>query len=361
MYIESVNNTLDETFNSPTVTINDELLGNEQGKENTSVTIKLKFEEIVTLDVNVDETNMGVIDTPVIETKHVDGETVAHTYADNKLTVFKNTTIDLSVQAIQDEENGKYYVVNKAVIGGDVKTINRPSYAISEQVNGLADSEGTAISISAARVYNADDRVIVTNITVNLTAEDTANNIPSGYINASKYIVEGAKVYYNIVENNSNYDFFGMKVGDRVIFKADLGETDWTYNDETKTRTWYQESFSEEISTAEPIMLERWYSADETNNREVKVEVSDGVSAYLDNVIYGKVGQTYTLRNNTFTTGNEALYAGTWQVRVEGLTANAYTIQVLVYKGEGEAVDYGTNPFEVDGSVTKIEILIQTV
>ena len=111
------------------------------------------------------------------------------------------------------------------------------------------------------------------------------------------------------------------------------------------------------MSIAEPIMLEKWY----TGSREISVVVAEGVNATLVNRVYGKKAQSYTLRTNVFTTGSDPLYAGSWQVEIDSLTIEGYTLNVRVYRGSEEYTEYGSSEFEVDGNVSKIEINIRTM
>ncbi|MBO5910249.1 MAG: hypothetical protein J6Q15_01935, partial [Clostridia bacterium] len=65
---------------------------------------------------------------------------------------------------------------------------------------------------------------------------------------------------------------------------------------------------------------------------------------------------------NVFDTGTDALYAGTWQVRVDSYTISDYMLRVYVYtKGNAIPTEYGTAAFNVTTDVEKIEIVIRAI
>jgi len=357
VYVPSATD-LSAEFTSPKITINDDLLGNVTNKENHSITIELRFEELVTVDVNMDETETGAIAHEII-TKYNNNQ-VAHVYEDNKLTVFKNSTIILDTTA--NKVGNQYYVVNEIVIGDSSTIVNQTEKSIIQDVSGLVDEGGNvnSISIKAAKVYKADDRAVtdgaVTVATISVDVENTYNavTIKDEGETPSRYIVENAKVYYNIIESNTDYDFLGMKVDGVVTLKEQLTADEWSYDSSTKTRTWEQE-YSQNISTAEPVMLYKWYTVGNESGRTVEVSVDSTINATLKNT---DIDYSYALINNIFGDGDSPLYAGDWKVLVGSTTAKTYTVSVKVYKGSSY-VEYGENEtFTVDSSVTRVVIAI---
>lgn len=359
-YITSVKESLTETFTLDTpITITESLIGEADENGDYTITIELDFEEVVTLDVDVDKTGTGSINHNII-TRYENND-IVHIYSDNKLTAFKNSTIILDVEAQYDEQNDQYYIVNEVVVGQTSTIVNQTEKSITQDINGLVDDEGniSTISIKAAKVYEADDRVISDNqtavATVNIEVEKSYNAVT---INDSRYIVENSTVYYNIVESNEEYDFLGMRVDGKVTLKDQLLATEWSYDSATNTRTWNAQAYDQKMSTAEPVMLQRWYTVGNQYNREVDVKVDSGITAKLVNT---DIGYSYVLANNIFSMGSEALYAGNWQVVIDNVSVDSYSVSIKVYTGDSYTEYSKDETFVVDSTVTKIEMVISDI
>ena len=371
VYIDASKNSVPtDAFTSPTITINDQLLGNnENDVSNNEIVIELTFDKVVTVTVNVDETNTGAISHNIV-TKYEDNE-VVHIYDEenNALTLFENATISLDVQANKDEAKDQWYVVNEIIVGEDKYTPNmiNPD-TIDTSVSGLG--QDGVISIKAAKVYNADSRDIMDKgnkvATVGVVA-DTNNRV---YIDTQQtptetteddnvFVVENSVVSLTITQTHSDYDFLGIVVNGKTTLKDQLNASEWTQ--EGSTRTWNAQAFTQGLSTAEPIMLERWYEVGNDKGRTVEVQVDSGINAKLINT---NIGYSYTLSNNIFSSGTDPLYAGNWEVVVSSATITNYKVVVEVYTDNSTTPTntYGQDEeFEIDSSVTKVVIKIQAV
>ena len=310
--------------------------------------INVYFEEVVTVDINT-EGDEGSISND-FTTKYEQNE-IAHIFEDNKLTTFKNSTINLGVKA--NKINDQYYVVNEIVVGNNTSTINLQNTTIEQGVKELIDSGLSEISIKSAKVYNADNRSITDGVaTVSVDVEDTNNAIT---IDNSKYIVENSKVNFVIIENNSKYDFLGMSINGKVTLKDQLNSNEWTVNG--NVRTWNNRDFTKDLSNAIPLMLERWFEVNNSDNRAVEVVVDSGISAKLVNT---DIGYSYTLATDIFKSGQDPLYAGNWKVVISSATNENYTVSVKVYTKDSDTpVEYVEGAtFNVDSNVTKVVISI---
>ena len=56
--------------------------------------------------------------------------------------------------------------------------------------------------------------------------------------------------------------------------------------------------------------------------------------------------------------GSEALYAGNWQVVIDNVSVDSYSVSVKVYKGDSYTEYSKDETFVVDSTVTKIEMVI---
>ena len=273
------------------------------------------------------------------------------------MTVFNNSTININLTANYDEANEQYYVINKLIVGDRTTKINKVSTTITRDVNELIEDENNIkpISITAEKVHMVENRNIESGFAINFVANDQNDKVS---INGKYYIVENAMTYYNIIENNPEYEFLGMTINGELVLKSALSENDWSFDDETNTRTWFR-AFGKDMATAEPVVLERWYTAENDKGRVVDVSVAEGVSAKLYNKT---INYSYTLSNKVFDTGTDSLYAGTWQVVVDSYTINDYMLRVYVYsKGSDTPVEYGSAEFDVDANVERVEIVIRAI
>ncbi|MBQ7798591.1 MAG: InlB B-repeat-containing protein [Clostridia bacterium] len=325
------------------------------------LTINLYFEEVITLDIT-NEGDAGSISNDFI-TKYENNE-VAHIYADNKLTTFKNSTIGLDVEA--KKVGDQYYVVNEITVDGESTTINLLNTTTS------IDSDASSVSIKSAKVYNADNRQI-TDGTKNIAtvSVEVKQNYNAVTIEDSKYVVENSAVNFVITETNSDYDFLGIRrsivnesgeIEYVNVLRDQLNSSEWnisTNTDNQTVRTWTEQSFTESLSEAEPLMLERWYEVNNTKNRTVEVTIDSGVSAKLVNT---DIGYSYTLATDIFNEGTDALYAGGWMVVIDSTTTNIsnYDVSIQVYtSGSDTPTEYGKDAqFTIDSNVTKVVISI---
>ena len=158
-----------------------------------------------------------------------------------------------------------------------------------------------------------------------------------------------------ITETNSSYDFLGVKINGQVTLKDQLNSAEWTQSG--NVRTWNNCDFTKDLSSVEPVMLERWYEVDSASGRTVEVTVTGGISAKLVNT---DIGYSYVLATDIFKTGDDPLYAGNWKVVIESATTSNYTVTVQVYSsGSDTPVEYGKDAqFTVNSNVTKVVISI---
>ena len=375
-YIES-SKQLDADFTSPEITITDELLGNiAPDKSNTELTITLVFDKVVTVDMNMDETNSGAVGYDI--TTNYEGEKVAHTYdeASNSLTAFEKSTLSIAITANKIDD--QYYVINKLVVGDEEFTsVNTQTTNINSAILDVS-GEGKKISVTSAKVYNAEDREIKDGSTVVAVVGVVSGDDDEVYIDTNtqatetdqddtRFIVEDSVVKFNITENNSSYDFLGVEIaqlndnGEWVIVKIlkdQLDAEDWTTSTNASNQTvhtWDDQSYTKQLSEAEPIMLEKWYTPGDNSGRTVTVTVTADVTAELVNT---NTNYSYILQNNIFGSGSDPLYAGDWMVTVTDAVSKTYTVEVRVYTGATYTTYSADKAFNINSSVTKVEINI---
>ncbi len=352
---------LHSVFESPEITITKELVGLEEGSlDEGMLTIHLYFDKIITIDVVVKESSTGAL-TPTVTTT-VESNNVAHIHdkENQKLTVFESSDIALNVKANKVE--GQHYVVNEVVVGETASVKNAITTDISTSASALGDA-GT-ITIKPAKVYNADTRTIEDESAVNVATVSVALNNPEDInnyveISGSKYYVEDTKVNITITKTKNNYDFLGVKIGGEVKRTSQLNASDWTFG--TTTNIWNNQGFDKDLSTFEPLIVERWYEVG-SDTTDVSVTTDSRITAQLVNT---DIKSSYILANNIFGAGDEPLYVGEYKIEVLSATITEYSVVVKLYKNGSatpEEKTYGKDEiFIVDSSVTKVEIIISSL
>ncbi|MBQ7880548.1 MAG: hypothetical protein IJ358_01735, partial [Clostridia bacterium] len=341
-YISSATS-LTAQYTSPSITINDELLNGSN-----SITITLTFDKVVEIDMTIANNEDGAISN-TIESKYEDN-TVAHTYKDNTLTVFEssNITIDLSAGKVDNQ----HYVINNVAVNGQTEASNTKQTTISTSVSDLISKEDSSIEIKPAKVYDASDRDVVNGSTVVAKYSVDADSNDTVMIESTKYVVEESKVDILITESNTGYGFVGIKIGGVTTSRDQFNANEWSYAN--GVYTWESQSFTQDLSGAQPVVLEKWYIPGDTTERSVQVVIDEGIGAKLTNT---DIGFGYTLSNNLFSSGTEPLYAGNWKVTIT--SASLFNASIKIYTSSSEYVEYGINEvFEIGSNVTKVVIEI---
>ena len=344
---------IDDVFTSEYIQITEELLNGE-----AVLTIVLYFDEIIVIDVDLDSTNTGStqITADGIATTYESNDVISkYTYNEvtqkNELQAFKSANVKFDVEATQID--GQYYVVKNIIIGNQDKPVLKLNTTIETEVSDLIEN---TIAVTAAKIFDSATRTVtqesvdVGTLTINTTNDPDKITIS----NVGVFIIEGANVNVVINKTNTEYDFLGIKIGNSVTLKSQLTGT-WTHT--ASTSTWSNQALTEDIYNMAPVMLERWYTT-ETVGRTIEVEVDEGLDARL---VHADIGYSYTLANNIFSSGSDALYAGNWKVVIEGANVPNYTVEVELYtessnttKGEGET-------FKIDSTITKVVIRVKAV
>ena len=329
-------------------------------KGRSEITITLTFDKISSIDMDLGEN--GSI-SKVINSNY-NGHKVAYVVEGDTLKVFENTELTLQLEAQKVEE--QYYVLHEVQINGEVEATNTLKTEITKEVSEIVTDGVANIKVIKAKVYNAEDKVVkditetkdVATIVVEADSNDVVNidlnKVPTSTIDDdTKFVVEDSKVDFTVTENNDDYGFVGIKINNKVTSRDQFNEDEWTHNN--SVHTWKQRSYTLELSEAQAVILEKWYTTGNEKGRDVEVEVDDGISAKLKNT---DIGYAYTLANNIFSSGDEPLYSGSWQVEVTGATGG-FAVTVRVYTSATKYTEYGMNSkFTIDATVTKVVIMV---
>ena len=345
---------LTDVFVSDEIEINDTLLNGED-----TLTITLYFDEVVTIDMDLDTTDTGstgVSEAGIATTYENNTVNSKYTYnaqtENNELQAFKSASVKFDVEATQID--GQYYVVKNVVIGSqDAKPVLKLNTTIETKVSDLG---ANSIEVTAAKIFDSSTRKVTQeNVDVGTLSINTTNDPDKITLaNLGVFIIEGANVNVTINKTNDDYDFLGIKMGNNVTLKSQLTGS-WTHT--TSTSTWNNQALSDDVYNMTPVMLERWYTT-ETTNRTIEVEVDEGLDARL---VHADIGYSYTLADDIFSSGSDPLYAGNWKVVVESASVTNYTVTVEIYTAT-DNVTYGEGEtFNIDSTITKVVIRVKAV
>jgi hypothetical protein len=344
-YISTSTN-LTAVYTSAEITVTEDLL------TNNILNIDIIYDKVKSVTVTSNSSSI----TNNISSKYEDNR-IAHIYKDNVLTVFESSDIILDIEAKQ--VSGQYFVINTVITDGNKEVLNTVKTTIIKAANEVS----RGIEISALKAYNAEDKEVVSGSqtvgTLEVTPKDNNNKV---IIDNEKFVVENSKVdikisVNGISPNGEEYGFVGIKIGENTITKDRFDVGVWTYDDAKGEYTWNNQSYSEEMSTVEAILMEKWYTTGNNKGRVVEVNLADGVTAELTNT---DIGYTYLLEGTTFGNGSEPLYAGNWEIgRINSNTG--VRVKVRVYTGTSYT-EYGVGEaFEINAEVTKVTIEISKV
>ena len=306
------------------------------------LTIALTFDKLLVIDISLGD-GIGAIDDSIVST--VDEQKVSHSYKDDKLTVFESSNISMDIKTEKDE-NGQQYVINNMLINGssEVGKVTKTSINNKPATEWVNNGEAK-VEVQSAKLYNAEDREVkvdnvadaVGTISISVNEENKENVI---YVDTqdyptdnnpdddTKFIIENSLINFNVTEDDDEYGFIGIKKGGVTTTKDHLGEK---YTHSNGVHTLSDQAYTLEMSEAEALMLQKWYTYNNAYNRVIEVEVDSTIkNAQLINTTNG---YAYRLSSGMFSTeSSEPLYAGEWLVQVIS-ASGGYTVTIEVYKG----------------------------
>ncbi len=330
---------LGANYTSPAITVTEDKI------ENDVLTITVMFDQIVNIDINItgDEGSLG---DGITFTANVNSNAVAHNYSNGQLTAFATSTITYSIEAGTIEN--QYYAIKSVKVNGETISTN-----VTTASGTYLASELESIDIQTSKIYEATDKNIVDDSKTVATVEiEVFDNNELLIINEEKYILEDAQVNYKVTKSDSNYDFLGIMVNGELRLYNQEDASTWDYDENTNTYTWKNQVYSENVSNAEPVVLERWFTPGVTTDKTINVQVDSGINAELANTV---IGYKYALATGIFTSGTASLYAGTWQVNL--INSNASVTISVTRNGSVENYSVG-DEFIIDSNTTNVTIII---